>query len=525
MRRFFNFHGHSDHGKDHIHEKNETDAPFSKSLLRDLYCYRKQRGVNLGSWFVLERWISETPFRFAAEPGQSDLDVARGSNAKEVLENHWDSWITEDDFKWLSEIGINTVRIPIGYYHLCGVDTSVIQGTDFREYGMVFEGAWSRVIKAVETAQRYQIGVLIDLHAAPGKQNKDAHSGTSAPKPAFFNASNFHVMIRTLQVLVTQLGVLRSRQSFPLDNIVGVELLNEPQPPSHDALRAWYVTAMKDLRSLDPFLPIYIADCWRTEEYTEFICSLPSSPAITALDHHLYRCFTASDISTPASGHTASLSDLNAPIPRMFSQVTERLESAGSGLVIGEWSGALNPGSLHSALDEPQERARYVQAQLSLYDRYCAGWFFWTYKKEHSNDLGWSFKDAVKGNVLPNHFGLQAIRSFRTDRSGQNERKNIPKQDALGQHSSYWAQYPGHYEHWRFEQGFSQGWDDGYLFLDSDFSNADTICEVGFTGSLAKRRVEGHIRETGSNRNVWEFEHGLRQGVIAAKADFRQVYC
>ena len=97
---------------------------------QDLYRYRKQRGVNLGisstyfnqpigadfvvgSWFVLEPWISPAPFRFAKAPAQCDLDVAHGSHAKEVLETHWDTWIVEEDWKWIKDRGINTVRIPV----------------------------------------------------------------------------------------------------------------------------------------------------------------------------------------------------------------------------------------------------------------------------------------------------------------------------------------------------------------------------------------------------------------------------
>lgn len=66
-----------------------------------------------GSWFVLERWITESPFQHALQPAQSDLDVARGINAKHILERHWDTWITEEDWAWISERGINTVRIPV----------------------------------------------------------------------------------------------------------------------------------------------------------------------------------------------------------------------------------------------------------------------------------------------------------------------------------------------------------------------------------------------------------------------------
>lgn len=62
---------------------------------------------------MLERWIADSPYRCTAQPGQSDLDVAKGSNAREILENHWDHWITEDDWSWISQRGLNAVRIPV----------------------------------------------------------------------------------------------------------------------------------------------------------------------------------------------------------------------------------------------------------------------------------------------------------------------------------------------------------------------------------------------------------------------------
>ena len=71
------------------------------------------RSAHAGSWFVLERWIANTPFQHAKAPAQSDLDVALGQNAKEVLEHHWDTWITEEDFAWIAQRGLNSVRIPV----------------------------------------------------------------------------------------------------------------------------------------------------------------------------------------------------------------------------------------------------------------------------------------------------------------------------------------------------------------------------------------------------------------------------
>lgn len=76
--------------------------------------YRKQRGVNLGSWFVLEGWMApQSVFREAIKPKQSDMDVAKGGNPKRILEEHWDSWIVDEDWKWIKEHGYNSVRIPV----------------------------------------------------------------------------------------------------------------------------------------------------------------------------------------------------------------------------------------------------------------------------------------------------------------------------------------------------------------------------------------------------------------------------
>lgn len=62
---------------------------------------------------MLERWIADRPFREACPPGQSDLDVARGTHAREILQDHWRNWIVESDWAWLAKTGINAVRIPV----------------------------------------------------------------------------------------------------------------------------------------------------------------------------------------------------------------------------------------------------------------------------------------------------------------------------------------------------------------------------------------------------------------------------
>ncbi|KAI6000408.1 glycoside hydrolase family 5 protein [Pisolithus orientalis] len=491
-----------------------------------LYRHRKQRGVNIGSWFVLERWITEQPFRCAAPPCQSDLDVARGAHANEILEHHWDSWVSATDFEWLSAMGINTVRIPIGYYHLCGVDPSILRGTDFDGLESIFGGAWSRIVKAIETADRYQIGVLFDLHAAPGKQNQDSHSGTSSPTISFFQMQfNLQLTVRILRILVSSLRSLRFVHRPPLPNVIGVELLNEPKPPYPAALQAWYKNAIEEVRRLDPSLPLFISDCWMPDAYADFVKMLPPTAPPICLDHHLYRCFTSEDVSTAAAQHSTSLSNPNAPTPQTFARVASKLEDAGGALVVGEWSGALNLGSLVGAADERRERAQFIQAQLDLFERHCAGWFFWTYKKEFPGDSGWSFRDAVDTGVFPCRVGLFPVKSIPRDHTEWAERKVISCSCAAARHMSYWAQYPGRYEHWRFEKGYDQGWVDAYYFLTSGAFEHGAVSELGLKGIWKRKRVHEHALRAGHSNNLWEYEHGYQQGVEEAAVDFQRAYC
>lgn len=279
-----------------------------------------------------------------------------------------------------------------------------------------------------------------DLHAAPGKQNRDAHSGTSSPDIQFFTKDNMAHTTHILSVLLTHLSRFAQSQSPPLQNIVGIELLNEPQPDSHTSeLDKWYIDTRRALHKIDPQMPIYIGDAWKTDRSAGFIEANADTLMVAVLDHHLYRCFTQEDTITPVSQHIRNLRDPQAGTPQMFARVSQKLESIGGALIVGEWSGALNPGSLQGVNNEIEMRKDYIAAQLDLYERYCAGYYFWTYKKEHGGDRGWSFRDAVDAGIFPQHVGIRAdeMRDMNNnasnDETGRNKRRNEAMHRALGE--------------------------------------------------------------------------------------------
>lgn len=166
--------------------------------------------------------MSPSLFECSGGPKLSELDIAYGWNshqgARMVLERNWDTWIVQADFDTLASIGINTVRLPIGYWSL-GPD--FCRGTAFEQVADVYQGSWSRVIRAINMAEKVGIGVLVDLHGAVGSQNGQGHSGISDGKTnLFYDQGNMDKTIEVLKFLMQQLG--------SVTNVVGIQMLNEP---------------------------------------------------------------------------------------------------------------------------------------------------------------------------------------------------------------------------------------------------------------------------------------------------------
>ena len=76
----------------------------------------KLRGVNLGSWLVLEKWMVPSLFEGLQATDETTWCAEMGPLAAERLRAHWDSFITREDFRWIAGHGLNAVRIPVGHW-------------------------------------------------------------------------------------------------------------------------------------------------------------------------------------------------------------------------------------------------------------------------------------------------------------------------------------------------------------------------------------------------------------------------
>ena len=118
------------------------------------------------------------------------------ANATKILREHWDTFITEQDFAEIKAAGynhfilldrkdrrlllafylfsLNHVRIPIGYwaFHLMEGETYI-------------QGQLPYLKKAFKWAEKHDLKVIVDLHGAPGTQNGYVSSNRTFRQPSW----------------------------------------------------------------------------------------------------------------------------------------------------------------------------------------------------------------------------------------------------------------------------------------------------------------------------------------------------
>lgn len=341
--------------------EDQAFPPFDPAKAT-VYRYRQQQSVNLGSWFVHEAWMTPSPFSCAADNQISELDIASGwgstDNARAVLERHWDTFINESDFQYLASIGINTVRLPIGYWSL---GPNFCQNTPYAPVADVYQNSWSRIIRTINLAGSVGIGVLVDLHGAPGSQNGQQHSGISDGVTNLFDSPQY------INQTITVLTYLMRNLAW-VTNVVGIQVLNEPQ--NVPSLPDFYTQALDAMRNVYPEsnLPLYLHDGFNLEQFSPFVAGRRD---FVVQDHHSYFVFTPSDANEPASDHLTDIQGGIGDSLRIASNQARR------NLVVDEFSCALTDASLRDESNPDQARQDFCTGQAEIYTNATAGWSFW----------------------------------------------------------------------------------------------------------------------------------------------------
>jgi len=135
-------------------------------------------GVNAGGLFVLEPWITPSLFyRFLGkDKDHTALDSytlceALGEQeGNKLMRAHWETWYVEEHIKVLSEKGVELIRLPIGDWTL----------DPYGPFHGCMEGAAEYITRFMDWCAKYNIKVLMDVHAMKGSQNGYDNSGKAS---------------------------------------------------------------------------------------------------------------------------------------------------------------------------------------------------------------------------------------------------------------------------------------------------------------------------------------------------------
>lgn len=250
----------------------------------------KIRGVNLGNWLVLEKWMS--PGLFAGTEAEDEYYLAHDlpkERYEERIATHRAEYITERDFAMIRRFGMNSVRIPVPYF---------IFGDR-----PPFIGCIEELDKAFAWAEKFGIKILIDLHTTPGSQNGLDNGGITGVCKWSQNPQEVEFVLNVLEKLAERYG--------KREGLLGIQPVNEPMtertwnmmdmgnrypardpemaegsaPVSMDFLRQFYLDAYERIRRHTDKTVVY-HDGFELKSWRDFFENHPFENVM--LDTHLY---------------------------------------------------------------------------------------------------------------------------------------------------------------------------------------------------------------------------------------------
>ncbi|KAI8973875.1 glycoside hydrolase superfamily [Pilobolus umbonatus] len=383
----------------------------------------KVRGINLGGWLVLEPFI--TPSLFDQTGNSSIVDEwtlcesLGPEEAKRRLKEHYETFITEEDFKKIAQMGFNHVRIPTGHW--------AIRGRDHEPF--VAYLSWQYLLQGIQWARKYGLRVMVELHTAPGSQNGWNHSGKSGSIHWLMGKNGDENAKSTTEITADMIKFFSKPEWANVVSMYGV--LNEPAMMTipEKKVKDWYDSSYNYIKKLlgstqGPYLSyhdgFYPLETWKgffTNAYERII-----------LETHLYMIFDDGLVKLPREKQAeipcvswkTNLRDAEKEVGSVmvgeFSIATDDCAKYLNGVNIGaRYDGTFEKGvgpacpdcSCETATDWTAWSSAYknflqqfMEKQMDAYEE-SLGWFYWTYKTEKHVNPQWDYLLAWEQGFAP----------------------------------------------------------------------------------------------------------------------------
>ena len=332
---------------------------------------QKVYGVNTGGQFLLERWLFEDwMVQTAGNDAWDEYSMSKilgPQKMKDVLNNHMATWFVEDHMDQFQKLGINMVRVPIGYWPFFDsskVNEPYVNASQLAYFSATLNWAWERGMY-----------VLVDLHGLPGSQNGDQSSGRNmstvpgkeyAQKGDWFEDQNQQYSQQIVNTMLQWMDKHPARSA-----IAGFTPVNEPQSMGSNetrlsTLKKFYTFSINAAKKYN--MPLVLHHGFVDDPYTYWEDYMEEQdPSMVIFDDHPYPAWYQTPEPEDQDDISQNICKLgtqgkNFPIPT----------------VMGEYSAVTNVNTSQFTTD-------YLNTQLKVYG-WSGGSMFFNFRANTSEN-------------------------------------------------------------------------------------------------------------------------------------------
>ena len=331
------------------------------------------RGIGLGGWMLQEGYMLQTS-AFANAQYQIKAKIV-GVLGEENTDTFYQTWlknyIQKVDVDSMKAYGFNSIRLPMHYnlYTLPIEDEPVAGQNTWLDKGFALTDSLLAWCKA------NQIYLILDMHATPGGQGKDAAiSDYNTTKPSLWESpANQAKLVALWKKLAERYANEEWIGGYDLINEINWDFENSGNQNgcncnTNAPLLAIYKSIITNIRSVDTNHLIFIeGNCWGNNHAG--LSSLKTYDDNLALSFHKY---WNSNTASTISGLLGLRTSMNMPL----------------------WCGESGENSNHW----------YTEA-ISMFEANNIGWAWWTWKKMGSISGSNSIKTTAEYDALVKYWG------------------------------------------------------------------------------------------------------------------------
>lgn len=310
------------------------------------------RGMGIGSWLNMEHFMMGMPGTdrmirdaFAEEFGQE--------KAESFFADFAESFVGDDDFRYLKALGINFIRVPFNYrLFIDDANPGVLKEAGFRAFDRLFA-----------LCRKYEIFCMPDLHAVPGGQNPDWHSDNMTGVPQFWH---FDVFQQQMVELWRAIAARYADEPY----LMGYDLLNEPHlmPNKPGALQHFYERVTAAIREVDTHHVILLEGDFFAMDFSAISSIADPNTAIT---FHYYPTVWHPEMAASAADYPRE--EWRRNCEDGFVRMIATMRAFGRPLLCGEAGYEISGNDMDHVIAMTQDT-------LDIFEKHHVSWTLWSYK-------------------------------------------------------------------------------------------------------------------------------------------------